>query len=137
MNASHQTIALQFARGALLLSLIMPTVHADEPAKSSEADVRMKVMMDFAKSFKGTRASDGSKISPVGKALLRWTNPYSNVKDGILAGWVDDAGCPAAIAQIYLLPDSTEDWGIELQSLAQKPLRITCDEISIGPWRPR
>ena len=57
------------------------------------------------------------------------------MKDGVLVGWVDEIGRPVAVAQIYLLPNSETEWGIETQSLSQDSF-VLQSEFN-GPWRPR
>ena len=57
------------------------------------------------------------------------------MKDGFLVGWVDKRGVPMAVAQIYLLPNREDVWGIETQSLSQDAFELSSK--TNGPWRPR
>ena len=127
--------------GLICLAMLAPNTLAQEtevespdPTSKEAMATRLEYMTTQAQSFKGSRKKDKGKIVPMDKPLLRWTNPYSNVKDGVLVGWVDEKGLPMAVAQIYLLPDSYTVWSIELQSLSQDAFELASP--NNGPWRP-
>lgn len=116
----------------LYLVLLFPC-RADEAA-----DKRLEYMQRQAASLTGHVKQNEAQtrpIKPLPKPLLRWTNPYSNVKDGVLVGWVDATGRPAAAAQIFLAPQSDDNWLIEFQSLSDHPLELK-NKSGIA-WRPQ
>ena len=104
-------------------------------AEKKVAAKRLAFMKENAQAFKGFRSKDNGKITPIDKPLLRWTNPYSNVKDGLLVGWVDEKGVPMAMAQIFLFPGSDSIWGIEVQSLSQDAFSLASPKRGLF-WRP-
>ena len=63
------------------------------------------------------------------------TSRTVNIQDGVLVGWVDEKGIPVAAAPICLIPDSTTEWAIELQSLSSGPFWLRSEKN--GVWRPR
>jgi hypothetical protein len=92
-------------------------------------------MQTHAEAFAGKTASDIT-IRSFNKPLLRWTNPQTNIQDGILACWVDESGVPLAAAQICLTPNSTTQWAIEFQSLSTDTLTLSNEEIVWSPSKP-
>lgn len=104
---------------------------AESPIQSAEQ--RMEFMQAQAEAFEG-KIGDTVKIQAFEKPLLRWSNPQTNILDGVLVCWVDQAGAPAATAQICLTPNSLDQWAIELQSLAQQPISLSNGVIET--WEP-
>ena len=109
-------------------------VQVDFDSEEAKA-ARLEYVMGHANGLKGKFKQSSVEIVPLDAPLLRWTNPYSNVKDGFLVGWKDSSGRPVAMGQIYLLPNQEAQWGIELQSLSQKAFSLASK--TNGPWRPR
>lgn len=124
-------LAFHFISTVILSTTIGWSQAPDSPEQTS--DQRMSFMQQQAAAFRGTVGTN-DKIQALDKPLLRWSNPHTNILDGVLVCWVDEAGVPAAAAQICLTPNSSDEWAIELQSLSQKPLTLTNGIIE--DWRP-
>lgn len=130
-----------FLGGALILAFASVCSGQDDTSLTVDFDseeakeARLEYTMGHVKALTGSFDGKKGTVTPMEQPLLRWTNPYSNVKDGFLVGWVDDNKRPVAVGQFYLLPGREDQWGIETQSLAQKPFRI--ESKTNGPWRPR
>jgi len=124
-----------FSAPPIFLLLGAVAVYAQEPNDSgpSESDGRYQFMQANAEAFSGN-FREGEKIKSLDAPLLRWTNPYTNIRDGVLVGWVDEAGVPVAAAQICLTPNSTTQWAIELQSLSVESFTLSNDKIE--SWKP-
>jgi hypothetical protein len=121
---------------AIFMFLGVVAVYAQAPNDSnpSESDERYQFMQTHAEAFTGVLAK-GETIKSLGAPLLRWTNPYTNIQDGVLVAWVDESGVPVAAAQICLTPKSTSQWAIELQSLSVESFTLSNGEIE--SWKPK
>jgi hypothetical protein len=120
---------------AIFILLGAVAVYSQDPNDSNqpESDGRYEFMQGQAEAFEGSLRK-GGKIKSLDAPLLRWTNPYTNIRDGVLVGWVDEAGVPVAAAQICLTPNSTSQWAIELQSLTVE--RFTLSNGKMESWKP-
>lgn len=123
------------SRIPVLLSVAVAFLAPFATYADEAADKRLDYMQRQATSLSGQRPHDQAEIKPLPEPLLRWTNPYSNVKDGVLVGWVDEQGRPAAVAQIFLAPQSDDNWLIEFQSLSDDPLELKNETGLL--WRPQ
>ena len=90
--------------------------------------------MRHVESYTGTREADGAKLTPLANPLLRWTNPYLKIEDGLYVAWTDPSGRPTSVAQIYYFPRS-KSWFIEHQSLCDGPMEFKSKLSS--DWSPR
>ena len=114
-------------------SIVTCFIARDLEAQTVAEDQRMAFMQQQAEAFTGS-LDDQHKIAAYEKPLLRWTNPHTNIRDGVLVCWIDEHGVPAAAAQICLTPNSTSEWAIELQSLSTKPIELSNGKIET--WSP-
>lgn len=118
-------------------SMGQPAANESTPTFDSKEAyaARLKHMMKHTLSFTGVRDSDQNKIRPLDQPLLRWTNAYSNIQDGVFVAWIDESHRPMAVGQICLLPDSQDQYCVELQSLSDEAFELKAE--FNGPWRPR
>lgn len=91
----------------------------------AEADRRLEVMRQSARVYE-FETDPPRALRLHDEPLLRWNNPVSGVKDGIVALWTDPSGRPAVAAQVFLSRDGV--WIHEFQSLAAHPLAMTRDD---------
>ena len=103
--------------------------------KQKAAKKRLDYMFESCAGFLGERTSDGAKIEILPKPLLRWTNPDFGVRDGLFVAWVDQKNRPMAAGQVFLMPNTQNDWYIEQQSLWDGPMQFTSK--TNPSWRPR
>ena len=110
------------ALAAMTLLVQAPTPPAgDEDAQAAE---RMQVMLHSAAVYELTRGADAAeRLELQSAAVLRWNNPVSGVKDGIVAMWTSPGGRPEVVAQVFLSRDGV--WMHEFQSLSEQALEMT------------
>lgn len=135
---------MRVIRLAFILLFLAKLCHAQiakaeldiEAADKKLADMWHQHMVQNAKSYEGIRESDRAIISPMKEPLLKWTNPQTGVRAGLLVGWQDEKGIPVAIAQIFSLPPQFGDnvWSIEMQSLSKETFELRSG--SALPWKP-
>lgn len=124
---------LFFVMFALASFAVSATAQEPDESNRKTADDRLQFMQQQAEAFVGTRGQ-GEVIKALDAPLLRWTNPQTNIQDGVLVCWVGSGGVPVAAAQICLTPNSTTDWAIELQSLTSD--KFTLGNGKIDRWEP-
>ena len=122
---------------AVLLSLLViaqpgPARTAD--AETAEADERLTFMKDSARVYEFSRDDGRAKLPLRDEPLLRWNNPVSDVKDGLLVLWTEPAGRPVAAAQVFLAAGSDTLWLHEFQSLADEGFTVERDNRTV--WAP-
>jgi hypothetical protein len=117
----------------VLLATLGPAVLAQDappPAGTDEqrAAERLEFMIESAAVYELTRAAAdadgrGERLPLHPRPVLRWDNPVSGVKDGIIAMWTAGDGRPEAVAQVFISRDGV--WMHEFQSLSEQPLDLT------------
>lgn len=107
---------------------------ADPPADSeTDAAARLEFMLDSAEEYEvRLTTEDNRALAPHGEALLRFNNPVSGLRDGVLVMWKDGPR-PAVFGQLFQIQDG--QWIHEFQSVAQAPLQFLRDGESM--WAPR
>ena len=119
---------LWIAIGALAIGGLPSTAAQDASpdTESAEADHRLELMRRSAGVYRLQTATDPPRALRLhDEPLLRWNNPVSGVKDGIVALWTDPFGRPTVAAQVFLSRDGV--WIHEFQSLAAHPLIMSRD----------
>jgi hypothetical protein len=79
-----------------------PTLRAqDEVTDAEQLQIRRGLLQSVnAYRFKLPAADESPRLLP--DALLRWSNPVSGIKDGVICGWVGKDGRPAVLAQVFV-----------------------------------
>ena len=112
----------------LALAAVSPAAAQDASpeADTEEAQRRLDIMRRSAAVCELLSATEPPRpLELRDEPLLRWNNPVSGVKDGIVALWTDAIGRPAVAAQVFLSRDGI--WIQEFQSLAAHPLIMSRD----------
>lgn len=105
--------------------------HDQPPASDAEeASRRLETMRRSAAVYQLQAATEPPVSLEVREEpLLRWNNPVSGVKDGIIALWTDPAGRPWVVAQIFLSRDGV--WIHEFQSIGPRPLTMSREGVRL------
>jgi len=121
---------------ALLSSVFLSLcVWAESPAqepKTEESGRRMEFMKESATVYEIDLVEQRERLKLHPEPLLRWDNPVSGVKDGIIAMWTSSDGRPQVLAQVFQSKDKY--WLHEFQSMASVPLVASLDRRPI--WKP-
>ena len=115
---------LSFLTLSGLLVLFADPAAADEPDEDTR---RLEFMKESVVGYQ-IRSEAGEPIELYAEPVLRWNNPVSGVKDGIIAMWTLD-GRPAVLGQVFQAKSGT--WLHEFQSVAETPIAAARP----GPWR--
>jgi hypothetical protein len=99
----------------------------DETAK------RMEFMKESATIYEFDLGEQRERLKLHPEPLLRWDNPVSGVKDGIVAMWTSADGRPQVVAQIF--QSKEKYWMHEFQSVATVPLAASMHGQSM--WSPK
>ncbi len=91
------------------------------PTKEDLADQRM-VFMKAALAHYSVQLGDGKDTAKVSDPCLRWSNPLSGEKDGVLAVFAVNGGRPAAIGQFF--HNSPKNWVNEFAVIADRDATI-------------
>jgi len=106
-------------------------VFADAPADDADEDARRLEFMKQSVAGYQVESNTGESIVLYPEPVLRWNNPVSGVKDGIISMWTLD-GRPAVLAQVFQARTGT--WLHEFQSVAETPMTINNADQPL--WRP-
>ena len=112
-----------------LLALAGAAVAAQESPPESDAEEASRRLDEMQRSAAVYRLQAGADpprtLELQDEPLLRWNNPVSGVKDGIVVLWTEPSGRPGVAAQVFLSRDGV--WMHEFQSLAAGPLSMSRD----------
>ncbi|MGN6547539.1 MAG: hypothetical protein ACTHK7_20975 [Aureliella sp.] len=105
------------------MTALSPTARAqDETTEAEQAEIRRGLLQSVSDyRFKLPKTDQSLRLLP--DALLRWSNPISGVRDGVICGWVDPSGRPAVLAQAFLTRRG--EVAHEFQSVAAEPIEGT------------
>ena len=104
-----------------------PSPDDDETAK------RLEFMRESTKGYEIELLEPRERLERHAEPLLRWDNPVSGVKDGIIAMWTSSDGRPQVLAQVFQSKDKF--WLYEFQSMATVPLVASLDRHPV--WAPK
>jgi hypothetical protein len=109
--------------------------RATEPEKEDAvAAERLEFMLSAVRRFEvAPEDSQAARWSLHAKPLLRWSNPHSGVRDGIVVMWTDGSR-PVVLAQVFPAQEGPL-WFIQCQSLAPGPFALRDDRRTL--WEPR
>jgi len=116
-----------------LLTLAMAVTTFADAQETSDADEDTQRLKFMTQSVAGYEVQTDSTTPVVlhPEPVLRWNNPVSGVKDGIISMWTLD-GRPVILAQVFQARTGT--WLHEFQSVAETPMTIRDDTEAI--WTP-
>ena len=101
------------------------------PTKEELADQRM-VFMKTALSHFAVKVGDRKEPARVADPCLRFTNPLTDVNDGIVALYTFEGGRPAALAQFF--KNAPRSWVTEFAVLADREVTILREDRPF--WKP-
>lgn len=109
--------------------------RAAEPEKGDDvAAERLEFMLNAVRRYEVAPDDNPAARWPLrSKPLLRWSNPFSGVRDGIVIMWTDGAR-PAVLAQVFPAQEGPL-WFIQCQSLAAGPFALGDGRRVL--WEPR
>ncbi|HJT31257.1 MAG TPA: hypothetical protein VJ783_04355 [Pirellulales bacterium] len=115
--------------------LLLSGSQGAEPEKGDDvAAERLEFMLSAARRYNVAPDDNQSARWPLhAKPLLRWSNPFSGVRDGVVVMWTDGAR-PAILAQVFPAQEGPL-WFIQCQSLAAGPFALRDDRRAL--WEPR
>jgi hypothetical protein len=127
---------------AVLAVLITATAlgqnESNDPASAgdkAEAAERLDFMKRSVTGYEIARGEKQVPLKLLAEPVLRWTNPVSNIPDGVLFLWVDPEGRPQVAAQVFIAAGTKDLWLHEFSSLSEESLKATRDGVT--PWKPR
>jgi len=101
--------------------------------RDSSEQERLDYMMKSVEEYTVKRIDDGQLVPLHSKPLMRWSNPISNVADGLVVMWARD-GVPEVVAQVFL--SRADLWLHEFESLTEAELSFTRASTGEELWRP-
>ena len=124
-----------FSAAAVVALLQFSGSRADEPERDDDAAAaRLEFMLGAVRRFEvGPDDNQAARWSLHAKPLLRWSNPFSGVRDGMVIMWTDGAR-PAVLAQVFPAQEGPL-WFIQCQSVASGPFALRDDRRVL--WEPR
>jgi hypothetical protein len=118
--------------GAVFCGLLVAGLVAAQETGDQEAAERLRVMQASVVGYE-FRTADDRPLSLSPRPVLRWNNPVSGVKDGIVSMWTDANGRPYVVAQVFRTRDGF--WLHEFQSLAPQRFTTTRTDGQLV-WKP-
>ena len=118
-----------------VVALLFSGSEAAEPEKGADvAAQRLEFMLNAVRRFEvGPENNQEARWSLHAKPLLRWSNPFSGVRDGMVVMWTDGAR-PVVLAQVFPAQEGPL-WYIQCQSLAAGPFVLRDERRAL--WEPR
>lgn len=126
---------------AALMLIFLVALGQNEPPRQpaaeekAEAAARLEFMKQSASVYDVTVGEKKTPLRLVAEPVLRWTNPVSNIPDGVLFLWIDAAGRPQVAAQVFIAAGTKDLWLHEFSSLSAEPFDVARD--GSVPWHPR
>jgi hypothetical protein len=124
-----------FIAAGVLALLSLSALSAEEPQKGDDAAARrLEFMLSAVRRYEvAPDDNPEARWSLHPKPLLRWSNPHSGVRDGLVIMWTDGAR-PAILAQVFPAQEGPL-WFIQCQSLALGPFALRDGQRPL--WEPR
>ena len=120
---ANKMVVQLLAASTVCIALGQAAVVEETPVDADASDQTLQFMSRSVTDYEIETAADASESVDLHPApILRWNNPISGVRDGIISMWtIDDR--PAVLAQVFVTRD--EIWLHEFQSVAEEPLIVS------------